>query len=78
MSKDLTPHQQQLLETAKALTVQVKEYHRLLIETSKHRKKILRLLREEKITFRVISEVLNVSQQYLVKLLKANDNKNLG
>ena len=77
MSKDLTPHQQQLLETAKALTVQAKEYHRLLIETSKHRKKILHLLRQEKITYRVISEALNVSQQYLVKLLKDNGNKNM-
>jgi predicted transcriptional regulator len=73
MGKELTPNQQQLLETAKALTVQAKEYHRLLIENSKHRKKILKLLREEKITFRQISEHLNISQQYLVKLL--NDKK---
>jgi predicted transcriptional regulator len=73
MGKELTPNQQQLLETAKALTIQAKEYHRLLIENSKHRKKILKLLREEKITFRQISEHLNISQQYLVKLL--NDKK---
>ena len=73
MNKDLSPNQQQLLETAKALTVQAKEYHRLLVENSKHRKKILKLLREEKITYRQISEHLNISQQYLVKLL--NDKK---
>ena len=77
MGKELTPNQQQLLETAKALTVQAKEYHRLLIENSKHRKKILKLLREEKITFRQISEHLNISQQYLVKLLKENATKQL-
>lgn len=77
MNKDLSPNQQQLLETAKALTVQAKEYHRLLVENSKHRKKILKLLREEKITYRQISEHLNISQQYLVKLLKENANKQL-
>ena len=75
MSQELTPHQQQLLETAKALTVQAKEYHRLLVENSKHRKKILTLLREEKITYRQIGEHLNISQQYIVKLLSAKKDK---
>ena len=77
MNKDLSPNQQQLLETAKALTVQAKEYHHLLVENSKHRKKILKLLREEKIIYRQISEHLNISQQYLVKLLKENATKQL-